>query len=57
VLATGDLEEAMDAVTRVYLPHEPVPSQGRGGPAVGRVRWTPDAEQLILKIPRTAPAG
>lgn len=126
VLATGDLEEAREAVTRVYLPHELVPSQRDGGelgmvlnaiedknftlgfltygagtqlsmPAtehcyhvnlttagrtfadrqdggrartsarssgivllpdqLNRVRWTPDAEQLILKIPRVALEG
>jgi AraC-like DNA-binding protein len=128
VLSTGDLEEARDAVTRVYLPHELVPDGGPdGGPGLGmvlnaiedrnftlgyltygaatrltmpatencyhvnlttagstradrsdgsrartaarasgvvllpdqlnRVRWTPDAEQLILKIPRAALEG
>nr|WP_211176734.1 AraC family transcriptional regulator [Pseudonocardia acidicola] len=125
-METGDLEQARDAVTRVYLPHELVPDRAGGGsgdrlgmvlnaiedrnftlgfltygaptrlsmPAtencyhvnltirgrthadrqdgkraktaarssgvvllpdqLNRVRWTPDAEQLILKIPRTA---
>jgi AraC-like DNA-binding protein len=122
VLATGDLEQARDAVTRIYLPHELVPTGAHAGlgmvlnaiedrnftlgyltygagtrlsmPAtedcyhvnltisgrtfadrqdgskartaarasgvvllpdqLNRVRWTPDAEQLILKIPRAA---
>jgi AraC-like DNA-binding protein len=126
VLATGDLEEARDAVTRVYLPHELTPAGADSGclgmvlnaiedknftlgyltygagtqlsmPAtencyhvnlttaghtfadrqdgrrartaarasgvvlrpdqLNRVRWTPDAEQLILKIPRVALEG
>ncbi len=126
VLATGDLEEARDAVTRVYLPHELVNADRRDDrlgmvlnavedrnftlgyltygaatrltmPAtedcyhvnlttaghtfadrqdgsrattearssglvllpdqLNRVQWTPDAEQLILKIPRTSLEG